>query len=142
MTLLLAAALALTDASGARHDLADYKGKVVLINFWATWCEPCREELPGIERLAQSLAGKPFVVLAVQTAGSARSAQDTAGELHLHFAMLPDRDSSVTKAWNVTLLPTSFLVGPDGAIAYRHAGELDWSSPKARRRVQALLPRR
>src|SRR5205823_550383 len=128
MNLLAAALLVLSDASGLRHDLADYRGKVVLINFWATWCEPCREELPGIERLRQALAGKPFVVLAVQTAGSARTAQDTADELKLHFLMLPDRDSSATRAWQVNLLPTSFLIGPDGAVAFRHDGLMDWSS--------------
>ena len=141
MTLLLALSLVLTDAGGARRDLADYKGKVVLVNFWATFCEPCKEELPSIEKLAAHFAGKPFTVLAVQMAGSARTAQDTAEALKLHFPLLPDRDSSVTKAWGVNLLPTSFLIGPDGAVAYRHAGEMDWSSPKARRRVRALLPR-
>ena len=133
--------LRLADTNGAMHRLAEYRGKVVLLNFWATWCEPCRTELPSIERLRAALANKPFVVLAVQMGGSARTARDVAHELGLRFPMLVDRDSTVTEGWGVNLLPTTFLIGGDGAIAFRHAGELDWSAPEARGRVEALLPR-
>jgi thiol-disulfide isomerase/thioredoxin len=147
MALLVAALLAasappldLADAGGARHRLSDYRGKVVLLNFWATWCEPCRDELPSIERLRAALAGKPFVVLAVQMEGSARTASDTAEELGLHFPILLDRDSSATAAWNVNLLPTTFLIGPRGAVAISHVGEVDWSSAEWRRKIEALLP--
>jgi peroxiredoxin len=147
MALLAAALLAATaplqlaDANGTAHRLSDYRGKVVLLNFWATWCEPCREELPSIERLRAALAGKPFIVLAVQMGGSARTAREVAEELGLRFPMLLDRDSSVTAAWGVNILPTSFLIGRDGTVAFRHTGELDWSSTEARRRVEALLPK-
>jgi peroxiredoxin len=147
MAVLLAALLAaappldLADASGARHRLSDYRGKVVLLNFWATWCEPCKAELPSIERLRVALARRPFVVLAVQMDGSARTSSDAAEELGLHFPMLLDRDSSATTAWNVNLLPTTFLIAPDGAVALSHVGEVDWSSPEWRRKVEALLPR-
>jgi thiol-disulfide isomerase/thioredoxin len=114
---------------------------VVLLNFWATWCEPCRAELPSIERLRAALAHRPFAVLAVQMGGNARSARDTAEKLGLSFSLLLDRDSAATAAWGVKLLPTSILIGPDGAVAFRHAGELDWSSSEQRGRVEALLPR-
>ncbi|OLC75074.1 MAG: hypothetical protein AUG04_10515 [Deltaproteobacteria bacterium 13_1_20CM_2_69_21] len=148
MALLAAALLAvaappleLADANGARHRLSDYRGKVVLLNFWATWCEPCRAELPTIERLRAALAGRPFVILAVQMGGSARTAHDIAEELGLRFPLLLDRDSSATAAWGVKMLPTSFLLGVDGAVAFSHPGELDWSTIEARRKVEALLPR-
>jgi len=148
MLLLVAALLAaappldLTDTTGAQHRLSDYRGKVVLVNFWATWCEPCREELPSIERLRASLADRPFAVLAVQMGGSPRTARDIAAELGLHFPVLLDGDSSVASRWKVNVLPTSFLVGPDGAIALGHVGEIDWSSAEWRKKVEALLPRR
>jgi peroxiredoxin len=147
MALLVAALLAasppleLTDANGTKHRLSDYRGKVVLLNFWATWCEPCRDELPSIERLRAALARRPFVVLAVQMGGSARTARDTAEGLGLRFPLLLDRDSRATAAWGVKTLPTSFLIGPDGAVAFSHVGALDWSTIEERRRVEQLLPR-
>jgi thiol-disulfide isomerase/thioredoxin len=147
MALLLAALLAaaapplnLADAHGKKHSLSEYRGKVVLVNFWATWCEPCKAELPSIERLRAALAGKGFVVLAVEMDGSARTSGDTAEELKLHFPMLLDRDSNATTAWNVNLLPTTFLITPDGAVALSHVGEVDWSSPQWRRKIESLLP--
>jgi len=131
MALLVAALLAaappleLTDTTGAKHRLSDYRGKAVLVNFWATWCEPCREELPSLERLRASLASKPFAVLAVQMGGSPRTARDVAKDLGLRFPVLLDGDSSVTKAWDVSVLPTSFLIAPDGSVATKHVGEVD-----------------
>ncbi len=149
MTPLLIAALVaaappldLKDVSGVRHRLADYRGKVVLVNFWATWCEPCVTELPAIERLRAALANEPFVVLAVQMGGSARTAQDTAEKLGLRFPLLLDRDSAVTAAWGVVVLPTTFVIAPGGEVAFREVGELDWSDARQRRRIEALLPRR
>ena len=112
---------------------------MILLNFWATWCEPCRVELPTIERLRAALAGRPFVVLAVQMGGSARTARDTADSLGLRFPLLLDRDSAATTAWKVNVLPASFLIGPDGAVAFTHVGQMDWSSVKSRRRVEALI---
>ena len=146
MALLVAALLAasppleLMDANGTTHRLSDYRGKVVLLNFWATWCEPCRDELPSIERLRVALARRPFVVLAVQMGGSVRTAKDAAEDLGLRFPLLLDRDSRATAAWGIKTVPTSFLIGPDGAVAFSHVGELDWSSIEERRRVERLLP--
>jgi len=133
--------LVLTDANGTAHRLSDYRGKVVLLNFWATWCEPCRDELPSIERLRAALAGRPFIALGVQMGGSARTARDTAESLALRFPLLLDRDSRATAAWGVKTLPTTFLIGPDGEVAFSHVGELDWSSAEGRRRIEQLLPR-
>jgi peroxiredoxin len=142
--LLAAAAPALTlnDTTGATHRLSEYRGKVVLVNFWATWCEPCKAELPSIERLRASLEKKPFAVLAVQMGGSPRTARDIAADLGLHFPLVLDEDSSVGSAWGVNVLPTSFLIGPDGAVALRHVGEVDWSSAEWRAKVDALLVRK
>ena len=147
MTPLLVAALLaaprpfdLSDAQGARHRLEDYRGKIVLVNFWATFCEPCREELPSLERLRKTLAGKPFAILAVQMGGSARTAQDVASDLGLHFPLLLDRDSRVTKAFGVQVLPATFVFGPDGALLFERVGETDWSSARWRRKIESLRP--
>jgi peroxiredoxin len=128
-----------SDLDGASHRLAQYRGKVVLVNFWATWCAPCREEMPSIERLRQSLAGRPFVVLAVNVGESARAARDFAGKVPVGFPLLLDRDTRIAKSWGAKLLPATFIIGPDGAIRYTHLGELDWARDDVRALLEKLM---
>jgi peroxiredoxin len=132
-------ALALEDMTGQVHRLADYRGKVVLVNFWATWCEPCRAEMPAIDGLRSALDGQPFQVLAVNLAEPVSRIEKFMGTMPLHFPLLRDRDGAVAKAWKARLLPASFLVGRDGRIRYVAYGELDWTSPEVRARVEELL---
>ena len=133
--------LELADPEGAVHRLADYRGKVVLVNFWATWCAPCRAEMPSLERLRASLEGRPFAVLAVNVGENPRAAREFADKLPVRFTILMDRDVRATKAWGAKLLPVSFLVGPDGSIRYSYLGDLDWSSAQVREKVESLLPK-
>ena len=134
-------ALQLKDLDGASHRLEDYRGQVVLLNFWATWCGPCRAEMPSIERLRGSMAGKPFAVLAVNVGESERQAREFAQKLPVRFTILLDRDTSVARAWGARILPATYLIGPDGRIRYRYFGELDWSSAAVRSRIEALFER-
>jgi len=131
--------LALADLAGKEHRLADYRGSVVLVNFWATWCEPCREEMPSIDKLRSSLKGKPFEVLAVNLAEPLSRIEKFVAAMPLGFPLLRDRDGTVSKAWKAKLLPASFLIGRDGRIRYVAYGELDWSSDAVRARVAELL---
>ncbi|MGQ0653465.1 MAG: TlpA disulfide reductase family protein [Betaproteobacteria bacterium] len=134
-----APALALQDLGGTLHSLERHRGKVVLINFWATWCEPCRAEMPSMERLRKSLAGRPFEVLAVNLAEPRSRIEKFLDLMPLGFPILLDRDGSTAKAWRARILPASFLVGRDGRIRYVAYGELDWSAGPARERVLDLL---
>jgi peroxiredoxin len=134
-------ALQLEDADGAMHSLADYRGKVVLVNFWATWCVPCREEMPSIESLRRTMQGKPFAVLAVNVGEGGRVARSFGQKLDLGFPLLLDRDTRVAKAWSARVLPASYLIGPDGKIRYSYLGELDWSSAEVRARIEMLMPK-
>ena len=135
-----APALELADLEGAMHRLPDYRGKAVLLNFWATWCAPCRAEMPSIERLGTAMAGKPFAILAVNVGESGRVAREFVERLPVSFTVLLDRDGRVTRSWGARVLPATYLIGPDGRIRYSHFGELDWSSPAVRQRIEALLP--
>jgi cytochrome c biogenesis protein CcmG, thiol:disulfide interchange protein DsbE len=131
--------LALEDLAGKQHNLADYRGKVVLVNFWATWCEPCRAEMPSMDRLRGSLEGKPFAVLAVNLAEPLSRIEKFADATPVRFPLLRDRDGAVAKTWKAKLLPASFLIGRDGRIKYVAYGELDWTSEPVRARVTELL---
>ena len=121
-------ALALRDMAGGTHDLAAYRGRVVLINFWATWCEPCRAEMPSMQRLRDKLAGKPFVVLAVNVDEPDASIRRFLEETRFDLPVLLDPNKTATRAWSVRVMPTSFLIGPDGRIRYRLQGDIDWSN--------------
>ena len=131
--------LALQDLAGKWHDLADYRGKVVLVNFWATWCEPCRAEMPSIDRLRRSLQGMPFEVLGVNLAEPLSRIEKYLEDLPVSFPVLRDRDSAASKAWKARMLPASYLVGRDGRIRYVAYGELDWSSEPVRKTLSELL---
>jgi len=134
-------ALRLPDLDGKEHALEAYRGKVVLINFWATWCEPCKQEMPSIERLRRSLEGRPFAVLAVNLAEPDSRVQRFLREVPVGFPVLMDRDTSTAKAWKARVLPATYIVGPDGRIRYSYFGELDWSQAGIREVIAALLPR-
>ena len=133
--------LAIRDLDGKQHQLQDYRGKVVLVNFWATWCEPCREEMPSINRLRASLAGQPFVVLAVNLAEPESRIRRFSEQVPMDFTVLLDRDTSVAKTWGARILPASYLVGPDGRIRYSVRGEIDWAQESVRKLILEMLPR-
>jgi thiol-disulfide isomerase/thioredoxin len=131
--------LELADLDGKRHRLADYRGKAVLVNFWATWCVPCRDEMPSIERLRASLEGRPFAVLAVNLAEPQSRIRAFLEKVPVRFTVLLDSDTKTAKAWQAKLLPATYIIGPDGAIRYRHLGELDWSKPEVRAVIMGLI---
>ena len=131
--------LAVEDLQGKAHSLADYRGKVVLVNFWATWCEPCRAEMPSIDRLRSSLKGQPFEVMAVNMAEPLSRIEKFTTTTPLGFPLLRDRDGSASKSWKAKLLPASYLIGRDGRVHYVAFGELDWTSASVRARVNELL---
>jgi cytochrome c biogenesis protein CcmG, thiol:disulfide interchange protein DsbE len=135
-----APALELADVEGTIHRLSDYRGKVVLVNFWATWCEPCREEMPSMEALRAGLQGRPFAVLAVNVGEGPRVARGFGERMSLRFPLLVDSDTKTTKAWGARILPASFVVGPDGKIRYSYLGAIDWAGPDVRAVIEGLMP--
>jgi peroxiredoxin len=136
-----APALELRALDGPGHRLADYRGKVVLVNFWATWCEPCREEMPSMQRLKEKLAGRPFVVLAVNLDEPEARIRKFLSQVPVDFTILLDPGRKAARAWDARILPASFVIGSDGAIRYSLVGELDWGEDRVVSRVVELLPR-
>jgi len=132
-------ALTLNDPSGRPHALADYRGTIVLLNFWATWCEPCRAEMASMRRLQERLAGKPFTVLLVNHGEARVRVGDFVKRELLALSVLLDPNQDASRAWRVRVLPSSFLVGADGRVRYTVVGEMDWASPESVETIQALL---
>jgi thiol-disulfide isomerase/thioredoxin len=132
-------ALALTDVAGRAGGLADYRGQVVLVNFWATWCEPCLDEMPSMQKLKDRLAGQPFAILAVNHGESEAKVRGFLARLPVDFRILLDPDRQAATAWKVRLLPQSYLVGRDGRVRYSVLGELDWTGAEPLDTVRALL---
>jgi thiol-disulfide isomerase/thioredoxin len=133
--------LELRDLDNRVHRLADYRGKVVLVNFWATWCGPCRDEMPSIQELKRKLAGRPFVVLAVNLDEPESRIRKFLNEVRVDFPVLLDPERKVSKLWDARILPASFVVGQDGRIRYSLVGEINWGHDLIVSRVGELLPR-
>ena len=131
----------LPDLDGKPHKLTDYRGKVVLVNFWATWCPPCRREMPSMERLSQRLKDQPFVILAINEQEDPEQVFVFTGQLDPAptFPILFDRDSKVANAWGVLGLPASFIVDQQGRVVYRAMGGREFDHPEIERAIRALL---
>ncbi len=135
--------LVLNDRKGRDYDLASYRGKLVLVNFWATWCEPCREEMPSLEELQERYKGRPLVVLTVNMEESdakvARFMESTLLQAD-SLIVLYDRFGTVAKAWKARLLPVTFLVGADGRMRASLLGTADWTSPEVLAQIDSFMP--
>lgn len=132
---------ALKDLEGKTQRMSDYKGRVVLVNFWATWCPPCRREMPSMERLYQKLKGEPFMVLAPDQYENFDLVFSFTGQLEPAptFPIMLDPKSTASKTWKVKGLPTSFIVDKQGRIAYRAVGGREFDHPEIEKTIRALI---
>ena len=124
---------------GQPISLAELGGRVVLLNFWASWCLECRPEMPAIERLHRELGPSGLSVIAVNSREGISAVRSYAKELDLTFALVLDPDGDIGKKYGVIGIPTSFLVGRDGRAVALAVGPRAWGSPPARAILQALL---
>lgn len=131
--------LILDGLDGKPVDLASFKGQVVLLNFWATWCDGCREEIPALNRLQQSYKESRLRVVGVNVGeGKARIAEFTE-HIPMHYTILRDVDSAVLKAWHIRIMPNTFLIDRNGMLRYQLIGEADWNDPKIQAPLLELL---
>ncbi len=120
----------LKDTHGDKASLADYRGRVVLLNFWATWCPPCRDEVPALQRLFASMKGEKFVVIGVAVdRGSLDAVERFGQETGVTYPVLLDPEGTARNAYEVNVLPTSYIIGKDGRITGRITGPRQWDSP-------------
>ena len=130
----------LKDLNGKVRHLSDYRGKLVLVNFWATWCPPCRKEIPSMERLYRKLGNRGFVILGVEEGEGWAVVAPVAEELGITYPVLLDRDGSVSHEWHMIGLPTSYLVDPRGRVVKEFVGGRNWSDPRLQAQLLRFLP--
>ena len=137
---LTAPGFALPDLAGTLHSLAQHRGEVVLVNFWSTWCAPCRTEMPALQALYETYRERGFTVLAVNlNLDGHEPVEAFVAELRLTFPILLNPRKDVGRAYRVFAIPASFLLDRQGRIAYRRVGDPAWDQPQTRALVERLL---
>lgn len=120
----------LKNLAGENVSLSSLRGKVVLLNFWATWCPPCREEIPSMVKLNQAMAGKPFQMLAVSIdEGGKEAVEKYFKSLGATLPTLLDTNQQIGALYGITGVPETFVIDPNGVILKKHVGPLEWNHP-------------
>ena len=130
----------LSDLAGHTVRLANLKGKVVFLNVWATWCEPCREEMPAMQALYQRMHGPDFEMLAVSAdEGGKRVVEEFVRDMQLTFPVLLDPEGQVAARYRVTGFPETFIIDRNGRVVAHEIGPRAWSSSESREALQRLI---
>jgi peroxiredoxin len=135
----VAPAFTLSTIEGQTLDSTSLRGKVVLVNFWATWCSPCKEEMPAMQRLQDSFSDKDFALIAITTDQQRESINGFAKSLGLSFPLLLDQSQDVSTAFGVRGLPTTVIIDRQGHLVGRAIGPRQWDGPQATALLKDLL---
>ncbi len=122
-----AADFSLPDLSGHQVKLSSFRGQVVLLNFWASWCPPCRSEMPSLQKLNDRLKGKKFVILAAAQDQDPKKSSDFIKANRYSFPVLLDPQNKAARQYGVTAYPTTYLIDKKGKLRLREVGSRDWS---------------
>ncbi len=133
--------LVLNNLNGDQRSLDDFSGKVLLVNFWATWCPPCVKELPSMQAVRNRLAGEPFEVIAVNVGEDLEQVKSFLNRLDagLDYPVLLDENMVTTKNWKVRALPTTYIIDAQGLARYIATGERDFDAPEVVSMIRALV---
>jgi peroxiredoxin len=129
----------LRSSNGPNLRLQEQRGRVVMINFWATWCGPCRQEMPQLEKLYGKYRSAGFVLLGVSVDDDTSHATEVANRLGLHFPVLLDSDKSVSRLYDLASMPTTYLLDRDGRVRYVHKGYVTGTEEAYDKEVRELL---
>jgi peroxiredoxin len=130
----------LKDLNGKKVGLKQFKGKIILLNFWATWCSPCKEEMPGLEVLHQKFKGKNFVLLAISVDyGGFKPVQEFINKQHYTFSVLLDPKCEALDLFEIKGIPTTFIIDKKGRMVGRAIGPRDWKSPEVFSLINLLI---
>ena len=132
-----AADFSLQGEDGKTYRLSDYRGKVVVLNFWATWCPPCREEMPSLESLWQKVKDKGIVVLAINVGEDSDAIFEFSGNYSMSFPIPMDHDGQVIKQYPVMGLPTTYVINSEGMVTHRAVGSREWDNDELIAKLRA-----
>lgn len=139
----LAPSFELTDVNGKKVALSEYIGKVILVNFWATWCAPCKAEMPSLNNLFLAFKNDGFIVLSLSIDSSEKPVLSFLKDKAMSFPVLMDKEQEVYfDLYGVLGLPTSFLIDRDGIIRDKIRGEREWDARDMKEKVEKLLTRK
>lgn len=131
----------LSDLQGESHSLSDYRGKAVMVNFWATYCGPCIKEIPSMQRLQEKLGAERFAILAVNMAEERADIEAflKKHDIRVNFPLLLNPEGDVVESWMITAVPTTFIVDPEGNIRYALFGGIEWDKPGVIETINGLF---
>ena len=132
-------AIKLRDTQGNIISKPGFKGKVTVINFWATWCPPCIREIPSLNRLKQKMQGMPFELISINYAEEEASIKDFMRQVHVNFPVLLDHDGAFAQRWKVISYPSTFIIDPEGNIRYGVNAAIEWDNPEVIARIKSLF---
>jgi thiol-disulfide isomerase/thioredoxin len=135
---IAAPSLVLKDLQGKQHDLKDYKGQVVLVQFWATYCGPCRKEMPSMNKMMKQMGDVPFKILAVDMGETKEEVDQFVSEVKPEFTILMDEDGKSIEDWRVFAAPSNFIIDPYGYIRYTLFGGVEWDSAELIEKLKAV----
>ena len=124
---------------GPNLRLAEQRGRVVMINFWATWCGPCRQEMPHLNRLYEKYAPSGFVLMSINVDDDTRNAAEVAAKLGVKFPVLWDTDKKVSRLYDLATMPSTVLIDRDGKVRYVHRGYLNGYEDTYEKQVREML---
>ena len=132
-------AIKLPDTQGNIISKSNFKGKVTLINFWATWCTPCIKEIPSLNRLKQKMKGMPFELISINYAEDKETIKQFMQQVHVNFPVLLDHDGEFALQWKVITYPSTFVIGPEGKIRFGVNAAIEWDNPELIAKIKLLL---
>ena len=125
--------------NGPNLRLKEQRGRVVMVNFWATWCGPCRQEMPQLNRLYEKYKASGFVLLGVNVDDDQRKAAEVAGKLGITFPVLLDTDKVVSKLYDLSTMPSTVIIDRDGKVRFVHRGYLTGYEDNYEKQIRELL---
>jgi peroxiredoxin len=125
----------LKDLQGNNHTLSGYKGKTLVVNYWASWCGPCREEIPAMNRAWAQLKSHEVVMLGINFGESATTVEEFVQEMPIDFSVLLDEESINSSAWQVSMMPTTFIINAHGQLIEKILGPREWDSDEMIKKI-------